>query len=122
MRIGELERATGLSRDTIRYYERIGLITRPPRRANGYRDYPPLSATELRFISRAKALGFALDEIRLAIPMLPQGPRRCEVLIGHIEARRAALLEQIEEARDKIQRLDELLERLEASEAPEEDG
>lgn len=112
MRIGELEQLTQLSRDTIRYYERIGLITFPIRLANNYRDYSDHAITELRFISRAKALGFSLEEIRIAIPMLKgPPPQRSEVLASRIAQKRSALLAQIEEAQLKVHRLDELLQR-----------
>ncbi|MBA2780297.1 MerR family transcriptional regulator [Billgrantia kenyensis] len=112
MRVGELEQLTRLSRDTIRYYERIRLITPPARLANGYRDYSEHTVTELRFIRRAKELGFSLEEIRIAIPMLKgPPPQRCEVLASRIARKRSALLAQIEEAQLKVQRLDELLLR-----------
>lgn len=112
MRIGELERATGLSRDTIRYYERIGLITPPTRLANGYRDYAEHAVTELRFIRKAKELDFSLEDIRIAIPMLKGPPPGCSpVLAQRIAEKRNALLAQIEAAQLKVQRLDELLLR-----------
>lgn len=64
MNIGQLARATGVPIDTIRYYEREQVLPPARRRANGYRDYVPADAQRLRFIRRAKELGFALEEIR----------------------------------------------------------
>ncbi len=64
MNIGQLARAAGIPIDTIRYYEREQVLPPPRRRANGYREYGPGDAQRLRFIRRAKELGFALDEIR----------------------------------------------------------
>lgn len=61
--IGQLARATGVGVETIRYYEREGLIPDPPRRKSGYRQYPPDMTRRVRFIRRAKALGFTLKEI-----------------------------------------------------------
>ncbi len=63
MKIGELSRRTATPVDTIRYYERRGLIPEVPRSAGGYRCYGQEAVRRLRFIRQAKALGFRLDEI-----------------------------------------------------------
>lgn len=62
LRIGELSRRTGCSVDTIRYYERIGLLPRPERRGS-YRIYDDASVSALAFIRRARDLGFTLEAI-----------------------------------------------------------
>jgi MerR family transcriptional regulator, copper efflux regulator len=69
MQIGELALATGISRDTLRYYEKRGLL-RARRGGNGYRDYPPEAADWLRYIRTAQALGFTLQEIEADLPLL----------------------------------------------------
>lgn len=69
MRIGELAEAVGLSRDTLRYYEKRGLL-RARRGGNGYRDYPAEAADWLRYIRTAQALGFTLQEIEADLPLL----------------------------------------------------
>jgi len=61
--IGQLAREAGIGIETVRFYERRGLIEDPPRRESGYRQYPTNSVARLRFICRAKELGFSLDEI-----------------------------------------------------------
>lgn len=61
MNIGEAAGRTGLPRKTIRYYEEIGLVT-PDRRDNGYRDYGEREVHELRFVGRARALGFGIED------------------------------------------------------------
>ena len=61
--IGRLARAAGVGIDTVRFYERAGLMPAPARTASGYRSYAPSDAGRLTFIRRAKALGFSLDEI-----------------------------------------------------------
>lgn len=61
---GELARSTGCNVETIRYYEKIGLLPAPPRTAAGYRIYAPAHAARLRFVMRARELGFSLDDIR----------------------------------------------------------
>jgi MerR family copper efflux transcriptional regulator len=63
MTIGRFAKATGVNIDTIRYYERNGLIPEPVRRASGYREYRTADVERLRFILRAKALGFTLAEV-----------------------------------------------------------
>jgi MerR family copper efflux transcriptional regulator len=64
MLIHDLARETGFSVETIRYYERLGLIRAPTRRANGYRDYAPSVVPCLHLCRYAKELGFSLREIR----------------------------------------------------------
>ncbi|MBV9041519.1 MAG: MerR family transcriptional regulator [Acidimicrobiia bacterium] len=61
--IGELAREAGVNVETVRYYERRGLIEEPPRSASGYRQYSADDLWRLRFIGRAKQLGFTLREI-----------------------------------------------------------
>ena len=63
MNIARASEATGLPAKTIRYYEDIGLI-RPDRRANGYRDFADTEVHKLRFLARARALGFGIDDCR----------------------------------------------------------
>ncbi|MFC0629370.1 MerR family transcriptional regulator [Kribbella deserti] len=63
MRAGELAAAAGVNRQTLRYYERRGLLAEPDRTLGGHRLYPPEALTTLRVIKAAKRLGFTLDEI-----------------------------------------------------------
>ena len=72
MLIGELARQTGLSHDTIRYYERLGML-RPcgrPSPANNYKDYPAAAVTRLALIQQGKNLGFSLSEITEGLDLL----------------------------------------------------
>ena len=69
MQIGEIANATGLSRDTLRFYEKRGLL-RARRSANGYRDYPPEAVEWLRYLRLAQSLGFTLAEIEADLPLL----------------------------------------------------
>jgi MerR family copper efflux transcriptional regulator len=62
--IGNLARTAGVSVETVRYYERRGLLERPVRRGSEYREYADADVERLRFIRRAKELGFTLGEIR----------------------------------------------------------
>ena len=62
--IGQLAKQVGVSNDTIRMYEKDGLMDKPQRAENGYRVYPAVAIKRLTFIKRAKALGFTLKEIK----------------------------------------------------------
>ncbi|MEN8262859.1 MAG: heavy metal-responsive transcriptional regulator [Nitrospirota bacterium] len=61
--IGKLAKRANVNIETIRYYERRGLITKPHRRDSGYREYPDETEKRILFIKRAKDLGFSLNEI-----------------------------------------------------------
>jgi MerR family mercuric resistance operon transcriptional regulator len=64
MKIGEAAAASGCHLETIRYYERIGLLPRTVRTINGYRDYTAEDVDRMRFVTRGRDLGFSLDDIR----------------------------------------------------------
>ena len=63
LRTGEVAARAGVNIQTLRYYERRGLIPEPERRASGYREYPPDAVRVIRFIKRAQELGFTLTEV-----------------------------------------------------------
>ncbi len=65
----DLARLTGVNPETIRYYEQIGLLPAVPRRANGYRVYDARHVRRLRFVARARELGFSLAEIRMLLAL-----------------------------------------------------
>ncbi len=90
MRIGEAATASGCHIETIRYYERIGLLPHPARSVSGYREYLPEEVDRLRFITRGRELGFSLEEIRsLLTPSrrCPQPPPRVRAQSGKAAAR-----------------------------------
>lgn len=92
MTIGKVANRAGVGVETIRFYEREGLIEEPARRGSGYRIYPADTVDRVRFIKRAKELGFSLKEIKelMALRLAPgatcgQVKRRAEAKIGDIE-------------------------------------
>jgi MerR family transcriptional regulator, mercuric resistance operon regulatory protein len=76
LQIGELSRRTGCNIETIRYYERIGLISAPPRRGR-YRSYGARDVERLSFVRRARELGFKLDEVRALLALATDDPAAC---------------------------------------------
>jgi DNA-binding transcriptional MerR regulator len=97
MKIGELASATGLSRDTLRFYEKRGLL-QPRRRGNGYRDYAPEAVQWLCYLRSAQELGFTLAEIEAGMPLLTAPEASSQALrealrrkLADIDARIAAL-------------------------------
>jgi MerR family transcriptional regulator, copper efflux regulator len=96
MGIGELARRAGVRIDTVRYYERHRLLLPRERRASGYRRYGELEVARLRFIRRAKALGFSLAEVRELLALssrreVSQVKRRAQVKLVQVEERLAEL-------------------------------
>ncbi|KJZ40677.1 Hg(II)-responsive transcriptional regulator [Pseudomonas fluorescens] len=67
--IGKLAAAAGVNIETIRYYQRRGLLDEPPKPLSGYRHYLPEQVKRLRFIKRAQALGFTLDEVGILLKL-----------------------------------------------------
>jgi len=77
--IGRLAEQADVGIDTVRFYERRGLLPEPARTASGYRLYRPAMVIRLRFIRRAKALGFSLDEIATLLYLQDVGGSKSEV-------------------------------------------
>jgi MerR family mercuric resistance operon transcriptional regulator len=76
MKIGAVSKRTGCNIETIRYYERIGVIEPPPRKG-AYRDYGPADVERLRFIRRARELGFSLEEVQALLDLAPRPHKNC---------------------------------------------
>jgi Hg(II)-responsive transcriptional regulator len=91
-------KAAGVNAQTLRYYERRGLLPRPPRRGSGYREYPVDAVRIVRFIKRAQDLGFSLDEIEQLVRL--RGTQR-----GDRQRVRTIAERKIEDIDRKIARL-----------------
>jgi len=97
-RSGELAKATGVSTDTLRHYEKLGILTRPQRTQNGYRIYPPESFERVRLIRNALDSGFTLRELKNILSVRDAGGAPCRQVV--------------ELARDKVRELGAQIERL----------
>lgn len=84
--IGQLARLAGVKSDSVRFYERSGLLPKPSRSINGYRTYEPAAFNRLRFIKQAQALGFSLDEVRRILSLQGQGNATCRSVLAIAEA------------------------------------
>jgi len=106
--IGKVAKQADVGVETIRFYEREGLIAEPARRASGYRQYPIETVDRLLFIKRAKELGFSLKEIKelLALRLAPGAT------CGQIKKRAEAKVEDIEDKIHSLQRMKRALKKL----------
>ncbi len=109
--IGKVARLAGVGVETVRFYERQGLVEEPPRRASGYRQYPVETVSRIRFIRRAKELGFSLKEIRELLELRIDPKTTCE----DIRRRADAKIDDIAERIATLRRMKAALERLTAA-------
>lgn len=93
MRIGAAAEQAGVNVQTLRYYERRGLLPRPPRRQSGYREFPGDAVRIVRFIKRAQDLGFTLDEVEELL-RLRSDKRRDRARVRTVAERRIRQIEQ----------------------------
>ncbi len=103
--IGALSKRSGVNIETIRYYEKIGMLPAPPRTASGRRVYGQAQTRTLSFIRRARELGFSLDEIRALLGLAAPGKASCAdvraIATHHLEGIRAKMAD--------LAKLDQLL-------------
>lgn len=78
MKVGELAKKAGINLETMRYYERIGLMPKPNRKESGYRYYDETDLARVRFIVRSKELGFTLKETKELLSMRIDSDTKCE--------------------------------------------
>ena len=78
MRSGQVARDAGVNVETLRYYERRGILQTPERRPSGYREYTEETVGLIRFVKRAQELGFSLDEVETLLTLAAGGPESCD--------------------------------------------
>lgn len=111
LKTGELARRAGVNVETLRYYERKGLLPVPPRRESGYREYPEDSVRLIRFIKRAQEVGFSLGEVRELLALRVRPGTSCAEVRSRAE-------QKIEDVRRKIadlKKIERALTRLAAT-------
>jgi MerR family mercuric resistance operon transcriptional regulator len=103
--IGALSHLAGVNIETIRYYERIDLMTKPPRTAGGHRSYQPEHIERLRFIRRARELGFGIANVRAFLMLASNGSKPC----ADVRAIAASHLEDVRARRNDLAKLQTIL-------------
>lgn len=111
MTIGKVARKAGLAIDTVRYYEREGLIEKPARSASGYRNYRPDVIARLRFIRQAKNLGFSLSEVRELLALKVAPGKSC----ADVRARTERKIADVEQRIAQLERMKRALAKLAAA-------
>ena len=107
MKIGALAKQANVNIDTVRYYERQGLLPAPQRLMSGYRQYETGDVARLRFVRRAKALGFTLIEIRELLTLSSHREDDMAVM-------KAAAIEKLADVEDKLTELTRIRDGLKA--------
>ena len=98
LKIGEVATQSGVSIDTLRFYEKAGILDKPQRSVNGYRVYDRNVLERLAFIRRARSLGFTLAEIREVLSAARAGGNVCALVRGMVR-------EKLHEAEEKIEEI-----------------
>jgi len=111
MTIGQVAKLASVGIETVRFYEREGLIDEPPRRESGYRQYPEDVVKRLFFIKSAKELGFSLKEIADLLSLRVHPNTTC----AHVRQRAEAKLEDVETKIRELHRIKRALTKLAAS-------
>ena len=109
MHSGELANLTGVSTDTLRHYERLGLLPKPPRTDGGYRDYPGDALARVRLIRRALSVGFSLPELTVILKMRDGGQAPCHRVRTMAESKLQQVKQQIKNLSEMRKQLEGLL-------------
>ena len=109
--IGRVAHSAGLAIDTVRYYERDGLLQKPARTSSGYRQYSADAVTRLRFIRQAKDLGFSLREIKELLSLRVEAGRSC----ADVRARAERKIADVEQRVATLMRMKRALAKLASS-------
>lgn len=108
MQSGELSRLAGISTDTLRHYERLGVLSKPPRTNGGYRDYPANSLVRVPLIQSALKVGFSLPKLATILSMRDRGEVPCHRVRAIAEQKLQDVKEQINHLlgmRDQLERI-----------------
>lgn len=106
--IGQVARSAGVGVETVRYYERSGLLEEPSRKPSGYRQYDVMAVLRLRFIKRAKELGFTLKEIKELLSLRLEPSSSC----ADVKSKAAGKIAEIETKIRTLQQMKKALVKL----------
>ncbi len=115
LKIGEVAERGGVNLQTIRYYEREGLLPEPPRLTSGYRMFPADAVRRVRFIKRAQELGFSLAEIRELLSLREDPGAGAQQMRERAQAKIADIEEKIRSLRAMKDALNQLTEKCSCS-------
>src|SRR5215207_5297463 len=118
MTIGDLAKASGVHLETIRYYERIGLIRKPERTTSGYRSYKAADLERLRFIRCARELGFGIEKVRTLLVLQETSDAPCEQARGIAQERIEAIDAEIRQLLEMKETLRRVMEHCLADPSP----
>jgi len=109
MHSGELARLRGVSSDTLRHYERLGILPKPPRTGGGYRDYPTEAAARVRLVRSALSVGFSLAELTTLLKMRSGGRFPCHETRKLAESKLIEVRRQLKELAGMRRQLERIL-------------
>lgn len=119
-KIGEVASRTDVNKETVRYYEKRGLIPKPDRRRSGYRIFTYRHIDQIRFIKRAQELGFTLSEIKELLELRLDGDSSCEQVRRKAEWKLDEVQQKIKDLKNLKEVLGELIEACKADKTTEE--
>jgi MerR family mercuric resistance operon transcriptional regulator len=111
LKIGQVAKLAGISVETVRFYERQGLLENPPRKKSGYRQYPQEAVSRICFIKKAKEVGFSLKEIKELFLLRLDSTATCE----NVRSRAEAKICDIEQKIQALQKMKQALADLTAA-------
>lgn len=119
MSIGELARLTDCKIETIRYYERIGLMANPPRSEGGHRVYSAPHLKRLTFIRRGRELGFPMDQVKALLAMVDANTQCCAEVASQAEQHLASIRQRIHDLQRLETTLSETLAKCDRGDEPD---
>ncbi|MCA9215934.1 MAG: heavy metal-responsive transcriptional regulator [Planctomycetales bacterium] len=120
MRIGEVAKQTNVGIETIRYYEREGLLAEPQRKPSGYRQYDVSVVARLQFIRRSKELGFTLAEIKELLGLWFDANTRCEHVRQRAEQKIADIEGKVKSLHKMKRSLKKIIKQCESKESKDD--
>ncbi|MCH2547383.1 MAG: heavy metal-responsive transcriptional regulator [Alphaproteobacteria bacterium] len=118
--IGKLSELSECPADTIRYYEKLGILKKPDRAANGYRVYSPDTLNILLFIRRGKIMNFTLDEIKQLLTMAENSSSVCGDILSMVEDKISKFKQQIADSKIALNSLERFAKDCPGGQVPAE--